>query len=208
MRKIALVIISILFLSGLAYGQEAPKDGIFKEYYESGEILKETMYKDYQKNGLEKHYFKNGRLMHDEWYENGRLKYTIKYDEKGVLKEGLEKLYYENGKIMEESMYKNGKLEGLGKDYFYESDQIQSEKMYKNGEQIDGKYFYEDGGIFSSSTYKDGKKLNIKYYDEAGKEFFILNNRLNRIVNENRQHNKTTQKAEGNALVQASNATP
>jgi len=46
MKKIALVIISILFLSGLVYSQEAPKDGIIKEHYESGQLKSEGSYKE------------------------------------------------------------------------------------------------------------------------------------------------------------------
>jgi len=71
MKKIALVIISILFLSGVAYGQEESKDGVIKEYYESGKLKSEANYKNGKKDGIEKLYYDSGQLMSERNFKGG-----------------------------------------------------------------------------------------------------------------------------------------
>ena len=97
MKKIALVIISILVLGGLASGKETPKDGIIKEFYENGQLQDERNFKDGMQEGISKTYFESGQIDSEVMYKNN-------------LKEGLGKFYYESGKLKSEANYKDGKL--------------------------------------------------------------------------------------------------
>ena len=73
MKKTALVIVTLLVLCGLAYGQEAQKNGIQKEYYESGELREEMPYKKGKLNGNRKTYYPNGQLLMEVTYKNGSI---------------------------------------------------------------------------------------------------------------------------------------
>jgi len=83
MRKTELLITSILLLTSLAYGQEAPEGGINKEYYESGQLKYELIPKDGEGAGIAKGY-----------YESGQLKYEVIFKD---LNNGTYKEYYKNG---------------------------------------------------------------------------------------------------------------
>jgi antitoxin component YwqK of YwqJK toxin-antitoxin module len=64
-------------------------NGILKEYYESGELEKETPYKKGKIHGVEKIYYKSGRLLWETPYIDGK-------------KNGVEKSYYASGKLKKE----------------------------------------------------------------------------------------------------------
>ena len=46
-------------------------EGIYKEYYDSGKILKESYFSNDKKNGLEKIYYENGQISSIKNYKNG-----------------------------------------------------------------------------------------------------------------------------------------
>lgn len=99
-----------------------------KEYYQSGKIKKEIIYKNDNKNWVEKNYFENGNLdweqtvvnnkrngVYKEYFENGILKKEIPYV--NDLVSGYIKKYYDNGSIEFEILYANGDKIGYQKDY-------------------------------------------------------------------------------------------
>ena len=96
-------------------------DGLFKEWYENGQLKEEGNYKDGERDGLQRH-----------WYENGQLKYEGNFkDGKG---DGLEKLWYENGQLRYEGNIKDGELDGLFKEW-YENGQLKYEGAWKDGKE-------------------------------------------------------------------------
>jgi len=97
MKKIALVFISILFLSGLAYSQEVPEDGIIKKYFDSGQLMSEFTYENGLRDGVARLYYRNGHI---------RAEINFKNDKE----DGISKEYYYNGNVMFEFNMKNGKL--------------------------------------------------------------------------------------------------
>lgn len=135
MKKITLVIISILFLSGLAYGQEASKDGIIKEYYESGQLKSEVNKKD----STVKNY-----------NESGQLAYEAIFKDKDFIN-GIYKTY-ESGQLKEEKGFKfekeDIKVNGIFKEY-YVSGKLKIEENYKDGKLIDHKGYDEEGNLVS-----------------------------------------------------------
>jgi len=80
-----IVILSVTFILVVFRKQNGP----VRKYYESGELLFETMYKKGKQDGLFKRYYKSGQLLFEASYENDKI-------------EGLAKKYYENGQLQEE----------------------------------------------------------------------------------------------------------
>ncbi len=64
-------------------------NGILKEYYESGELEKETPYIEGKIHGIEKIYYKSGKLLWETPYVKGKIY-------------GIEKIYYASGKLKKE----------------------------------------------------------------------------------------------------------
>ena len=80
-------------------------DGIVKQYYKSGNLMFEFIYKDGKRKGISKNYYENGNLLAEINFKNNK-------------KEGTEKIYYESSKLKSELIYKKGKLEGISKKYY------------------------------------------------------------------------------------------
>ena len=73
-------------------------DGVFKRYYDSGEIGSEETYKNGKLNGPSKKYYKNGNLMHEDFYKDGVV-------------DGVSRDYYENGQLRLEMHFKDGEVD-------------------------------------------------------------------------------------------------
>ena len=134
----------IYWENGIIYDKELkkPLSGVYKAFYESGNLKTERPYKDGKIHGVEKSYYESGALMgeiiHNEgvvdgsvknYYESGSLKSEIPYLTDGVWKE-----YYESGKLKSELSHKNGEFHGVEKVY-YESGNLKAESPYKDGKQ-------------------------------------------------------------------------
>jgi antitoxin component YwqK of YwqJK toxin-antitoxin module len=72
------------------------KEGLQKEYYESGKLKIEGSYKNHKREGILKIYHENGELGWEENYINNEL-------------EELAKEYYKNGEYRYIDTYKDGK---------------------------------------------------------------------------------------------------
>ena len=142
-------------------------DGIYREYYENGQLKLECTYKNGQLEGIAKEYYKNNQLSCEYNFRDGKLDGLCKeYYESGKIKEeyyckdgkfdGTFKKYYTNGKEKSEYNYKNGKLNGMAKEYRINGD-VEVEYDYKkvNLENIYEKY--ED----KKATIETSTKTNI-----------------------------------------------
>ena len=105
----------VLFLLFFFYGNIFPqtnqlnekgeKEGLWKEYYETGELLKETSWKNGKKNGLEITYYdKTGDLMSVEGYMDGT-------------QHGIDKFFWEGGVLGQSVSYIDGKKNGVWKNF-------------------------------------------------------------------------------------------
>lgn len=101
-----------------------PADGILREFYDNGSILKsEIKVSDGKYEGVRKSYYENGKVSAEVPYANGvRNGAAIYYHESGQIskkvtfqddqKNGVESSYYKNGDILKEIPYDNGVING------------------------------------------------------------------------------------------------
>lgn len=141
-------------LNGIVFGEfgefgkyvDGIKDGIHKEWYESGQILLEETYKlgDKNFNGFyRKYWFENGQLM-------GQGSYTGEYIE-----------YYDNGKIAKKGNLINGKLVGIHKTYYGSNGKLMIETDKKNNIM---KMWDKKGNLIYEGEY-DSVKSGSFYFD-------------------------------------------
>lgn len=135
----------------------AREQGLWKFYYETGELKAEGKYLDGKKIDDWKYYFRNGQLE-----QTGNYKRDIP--------NGKWIWYHENGKLHREEVYKNGIEDGTSVEY----DRLGY--MVLNGKYVEGKrvgeWFYYVGDHLEEGKYRDGNKdgMWIGYYDEEKKE--------------------------------------
>lgn len=134
-------------------------DGIIREYYETGELQYEWLYRHGQRNGLFKGYFENGVLKGEYRYKNDVL-------------EGESKEYYPNGVLHISVMFKNGLRHGPIKSYT-EKGQLLADGFFNKG-QKEGVFtiYYENGVIHIRDQYKSGKRVKRISYNIQGEELW------------------------------------
>ena len=152
-------------------------DGIYREYYENGQLKLECTYKNGQLEGIAKEYYKNNQLSCEYNFRDGKL-------------DGLCKEYYESGKIKEEYYCKNGEFEGTYKKY-YTNGKEKSEYNYKNG-KLEGtaKEYRINGDVEVEYDYKKVNLENIyeKYENKKSttetttKTNIVPNSSINEIL--------------------------
>ena len=148
-----------------------PITGIYQEYSQDGNLVREIPYKNGKREGLAKTYYGNGNLWIEGPYKNGKA-------------EGLVKWYYKNGKVWREDPYKNGKFEGVVKEY-YENGNLENETPYKNGkrEGVD-KWYYKNGNLEREINYSQGKAVSGYLYDWEGNRTKMTNAHLHNLNKE------------------------
>ena len=131
--------------------------GVYKDYYDSGELKRTFSFKDGSLNGICEVFFRSGIV-----------------ERKGTFKDGEEigksELYYPDGTLKGVSIYKGGKKNGPTIIY-YPSGKIKAKLQFK-GSVPDGKQvmYYESGAIESEVFYRGGvKDGEVKFYYESGK---------------------------------------
>ena len=164
-------------------------EGNCKEYFENGNLYKDSNMKDGLPHGNFKEYFENGKLKMDynfengvqhgsqnEFYDNGNKNIFGNYD-KGIL-HGTYTQYYSTGKLEVSSLYKKGLNEGLHL-YLKENGEVIEEKIMQNGIDITNQVFLfmidnNSEHMIKAGLIKDGEQnfatgeLSKKMY-----EYFI-----------------------------------
>lgn len=74
-----------------------PPDGVFKTYYESGELYTLSTFVDGKRNGITRKFYKTGRVQAEITYQDDLL-------------HGRSRIYHESGRLVSESFYEMGKL--------------------------------------------------------------------------------------------------
>ena len=124
-------------------------EGYFKEYYESGELKSEFLFKENIAHGDHKIYHKNGQLYAIKTFSNG-------------IETGEIRQFYENGnKEFEGQFDANGKKDGLWKAWNIEGDLVTEYRL--NHGVIDGKIFGTDPNLNStySGEFNKGELVNF-----------------------------------------------
>ena len=130
-------------------------DGIVREYYQSGALMKEEHYLNGMREGMSTWYYETGIVQGERPYKAGKL-------------DGIVKWYYTTGSRGTEFNYRNGKLEGLTKLY-WENGKLKAEDYYEKGRREGRKtLYYNSGELRFVYTYKNGKKINREEYSTSG----------------------------------------
>lgn len=129
-----------------SYNSKGNMDGVRRQWYENGQLIYESYYKDSKEDGVFKKWREDGSLISESHYKNGRL-------------DGASKDWYKNGQLEYEQYYKNGAKDGVHKKW-YGNGQLEYERHYKNGKH-DGvhKEWSRDGSLISESHYKNGEEV-------------------------------------------------
>lgn len=119
------------------------KQGLWKYYNRSKELLKEIEYRNNKREGLSKRYYVGQKVMEECNYFESR-------------REGEYKKYYFTGEVNIEGTYVNGMRDGPWKTYFDDGN-LKQEGSYKRGLK-DGtwKVYSKKGNVISESVFKDG----------------------------------------------------
>ena len=147
----------------LYYCGSKPYTGHWKSYYKSKKLEWEGAIKNGKRNGLFKHYYENGELKEivnqklnipygsiKFYYECGQLCFEGILNEQGK-REGIWKSYHNNGRLESVGNYKNGKRDGEWKVYDYSG--IYQETQYWNNGWRGYKQL-----LWSWSIYKKGQQ--------------------------------------------------
>ncbi|ACC98056.1 Uncharacterized protein conserved in bacteria [Elusimicrobium minutum Pei191] len=131
------------------------KNGVYKEYYETGEIKSEACYQNGVLEGPFVKYDELSRIILKEVYSNGRLEGPAAYY-----------IYRGEERITEQAFYKDAKLHGTRLTVFPNGRPAISENYDEN--KLDGKreVYFENGILSIEENYKKGR-LNgprIFYY--------------------------------------------
>jgi len=161
------------------YNSKGEKIGIWKDFYETGKLKKESYYKFGKLNGYLKKYSKKGKLISSVRYINGEI-YVEKKDNKE--KPIVKKTYYKNGKLKSEGAYLKNKPVGVHRK-FSEIGKVISSKKYtstgwvaaegivdkKGKRQGSWTYFYKNGTVKSTGSYKSSRRVgNWNFYHSNG----------------------------------------
>jgi antitoxin component YwqK of YwqJK toxin-antitoxin module len=139
------------------YYKDAKKDGEFREYNPSGNLIALTTFKDDKKEGLTALYAENGALLASIQFSND-------------LKEGPFVNYYPTGIIAKKGTFVKDKLEGVAEDFF-PTGALFARNFFKDGE-LDGVSvnYNEEGVKIFEAEYTKGKKSGFfNKFTEDGK---------------------------------------
>lgn len=135
-----------------------PRDGIFKEYYDSGEVKRTFNFKLGSLNGICKVFYRSGKVEREGFFKNGR-------------EIGKSKLFYADGKLKGWSEYQNG-LKNGPTELYYPNRRVKAKLRFKNGMPIgEQMMFYSNGNPESKIRYdEDGIKNGpFEFYYESGR---------------------------------------
>ncbi|ALJ03682.1 hypothetical protein APS56_00305 [Pseudalgibacter alginicilyticus] len=156
--------------------------GIYKEYYNNGDISLSCIYKEGFKDGPEIKYYENGNQQWVKNYVNGKLRGIQKYfyDNKQLSKwefyndngkqHGENKEYYKNGKLAITILYENGRVVDVIEQQNSKGRNINKSKVKQNPYAIGNIIkLYDNNKIRFYATYTDGVlDGEIKEYYENG----------------------------------------
>jgi len=149
-------IISLFFFQSFSqnqYSENGNRDGLWRGYYESGELKYEGSFDDGIEVGLFKYYYKSGNLEKELFYIESGLRARVR-------------IYYSNKNIKTMGEYCLKKRCGTW-EYFDDLGNIILKENYID-DVLNGSYFlYLNGKLSDVYNYKDGKKNGL------AKSFFL-----------------------------------
>jgi len=113
------------------------KEGLYKEYYKSGELKGEGNWKDGKPHGEFKVYYKNGDVQIKMNYKEGK-------------KDGISKSFYPKGVLMREERYQEGTLLT---DKSFVDGKLRLIRGYTNNKLIREVEYDKEGKLISEEKY-------------------------------------------------------
>ncbi len=166
------------------YDNNGLKTGVWKEYYESFRVKKESNYKNDLLDGYYKEYYQNGSLRITLLYREGKLVQENLQDEELV---EYDTIYNEKGNVKEIRIVKNGRPWGINKKY-NDSGRLELYSIYdEKGKLIEEGGVDEDGnreGIWQEYFENGAVKAKGKYIKnlKEGKwEFYYKNGTIEQV---------------------------
>jgi len=171
------------------------------EYFDNGQIKKESSFQGGQEDGESAIFFENGKTREEGTWKEGEYLITNRWNKNGnlIIKDGQGKISGKNkeGLVLWEKEFVDGKLEFQWDNVheYYENGQIKSETGYSENEKH-GRYsiWYENGQIkekgknrlgtpygFYESWLEDGQKREEGTWAEDGEN--LIQNRWNKNGN-------------------------
>ena len=135
-----------------------PRDGIYKEYFDSGEVMRTFRFQNGSLSGASKVFYRSGKIEREGFFKNGR-------------EIGKSRFFYPDGKLKGWSMYQNGLKNGPTELYF-SNRRVKAKLNFKTGFPIgEQMMFYDNGKPESKIRYdEDGIKNGpIRFYYESGR---------------------------------------
>jgi antitoxin component YwqK of YwqJK toxin-antitoxin module len=126
--------------------EQGKRQGLWKEFYATGELKSQGNYIDSKLDGAWKFYFENQKVEVEGKYKNGK-------------KEGVWYWYYPDGEILQEENWSNGKLDGDFVEYD-ENRTIRTQGTYFEGTE-EGEWLYVQGHAIEKGVYFDGMRSGL-----------------------------------------------
>ncbi len=141
---------------GITYeiNSTTPFTGVSLEYWEDGQLLGKSTFKNGVLDGHFESFYSNGQLQtkttykngefdgrYEYFHSNGQLRLEITY--KNGLRDGYYESFFDNGQLDERAALNNGKIVGLYES-FYDTGQIWLRAVYENGEEVRFERFDRD----------------------------------------------------------------
>jgi len=125
------------------------KAGIWKLYFESGKIKKQTAYSHNVEDGEETFWFENGNVDKKGTYAEGKLngKYTW---------------YYENGQKKQEGFFAGGTEDSTWSEWYENGKQKMTGHLTNFQRNGDWTYWDEQGNVTAKKNYQDGLVIVAK----------------------------------------------
>jgi antitoxin component YwqK of YwqJK toxin-antitoxin module len=158
------------------------RNGAWKFFYETGEVLRETNYLQGKKEGIEKKFKQDGKVLEETNFKDDLMEGAYwKKNRSGLLekegqyskdkKTGLWREYYAEDKDMalkSTAIYKDDKKNGEEIRYYPDGTTVLSQGNYLDGlETGSWKYFYDNGNLESEGIFKP---TETTVEDESDKE--------------------------------------
>ncbi|MPM06157.1 hypothetical protein SDC9_52453 [bioreactor metagenome] len=122
------------------------KQGPWKEYYETGELMASGTYKNNERVGSWTFY-----------HNNGKVEQKGSFTTKGIPDDEWN-YYYESGNLLKKEFYEDGEPEGEYVEYS-DSGEVLVKGMYSEGLET-GEWYYAIGDVIEKGKYQDGVQVD------------------------------------------------
>jgi antitoxin component YwqK of YwqJK toxin-antitoxin module len=157
---------------------DARVTGVVKDFYETGQLERISIYKDGKPHGVYDYFYENGQLKERATFKEGKRDGAWEhYNETGQLnssgnfkdgqRDGLFQKFDENGQLEERATYKKGELNGLAE--WFDNGRLEQRARYKKGNRKGvWEYYDENGQLKKTENYKNELNFVLEYFDADG----------------------------------------